>query len=319
MAGPIARVLTALELLQSHHRLSGAELAVKLDVDRRTVRRYITVLEDMGVPVTTEQGRYGGYMLVPGFKLPPMMFTDEEALAISFGLLAARQLGIDDAAPAIESVRAKLERVMPEPLRHKVQAVSKTTQLNIPRSTPNLEDRLLLTVTRALQCEQRMSFVYRAPGKDGVAREVDPYGLLFQYGRWYTIGFCHLRQALRSFRLDRTHHARLLQHLFQRPEGFDAAKYFSKSLSEMPANHRVLIVLHTDIETATHSFDCHSDAQALLQPHEEGQLLDTRIDSFEWFASWLAQLQFKFTVLAPQELKITLRERAASLLAACAD
>ena len=82
MSHPTTRVLTVLELLQSHSRLSGAELADRLEVDRRTVRRYVSALQELGVPVESEPGRYGGYRLRPGYKLPPMMFNEEEALAL---------------------------------------------------------------------------------------------------------------------------------------------------------------------------------------------------------------------------------------------
>src|SRR5229473_722364 len=99
MSHPTIRVLAVLELLQSQAQISGAELAERVKVDRRTLRRYIAMLEEMGIPITTEQGRYGGYRLVPGYKLPPMMFTDEEAQALSLGLIAARGLGLADAAP----------------------------------------------------------------------------------------------------------------------------------------------------------------------------------------------------------------------------
>ncbi|UUZ65423.1 HTH domain-containing protein [Polaromonas sp. P1-6] len=99
MYSPTTRVLTVLELLQTHGRLSGAELARRLEVDGRTLRRYIAKLEDLGIPVVAERGRYGCYSLVAGFKLPPMMFTDDEALALSIGLVAARSLGLAEAAP----------------------------------------------------------------------------------------------------------------------------------------------------------------------------------------------------------------------------
>ena len=89
---PTTRVLTALELLQSRSRLSGAELAERLEVDRRTVRRYIRALQDLGVPIESEPGRFGGYCLRPGYKLPPMMFTEEETLALTLGLLVVRRL-----------------------------------------------------------------------------------------------------------------------------------------------------------------------------------------------------------------------------------
>src|SRR5437764_9842270 len=108
---PTTRVLTVLELLQSHHQLSGPELAARLEVDVRTVRRYITMLQDLGIPVEAGRGRYGSYRLRPGFKLPPMMFTDDEALALTLGLLAVRQMGLASAAPAVEGGLAKIARV----------------------------------------------------------------------------------------------------------------------------------------------------------------------------------------------------------------
>jgi predicted DNA-binding transcriptional regulator YafY len=274
-------------------------------------------LEEMGVPVTTEQGRYGGYMLVPGFKLPPMMFTDEEVMAVSLGLLAARQLGLAEAAPAIESVQAKLERVMPETLKQRARAVSETIQLRLARPAPLLDDRLLLTLTRAVREERRVGFTYHRPDVDPTYREADPYGLLFQQGRWYMSGYCHLRRDMRSFRLDRISGAQLLTQTFKRPQGFDAAEHFMQSLQAMLMNHRIVLVLHTDAETAANAFTFCPDAQALFQHHPDGILLETHTDSFGWFAGWLAQLDFGFTVLEPEGLKEALRARAAQLVAAC--
>src|SRR5438067_7554116 len=118
MYHPTTRVLAVLELLQAHGRLSGAELASRLEVDRRTLRRYVETLEEMGIPISTERGRQGGYALVPGFKLPPLMFTDDEALALAVGLVAARGLGLADASLATASAQAKLERVIPEPRKY---------------------------------------------------------------------------------------------------------------------------------------------------------------------------------------------------------
>src|SRR5258708_1245731 len=95
---PTTRVLTILELLQSRQQLSGPELAQRLEVNARTVRRYITMLQDLGFPVEAVRGRHGSYRLRPGFKLPPLMFTEDEALALTLGLLVARQLGLTAAA-----------------------------------------------------------------------------------------------------------------------------------------------------------------------------------------------------------------------------
>src|SRR5690554_1658301 len=142
--------------------MGGGELAQRLGVNRRTVRRYIRILEDLGIPVMTEQGRYSKYRLVAGFKLPPMMFTNEETLAISLGLLSAKQLGLTDAAPAIASVQAKLERVMPANLKKRVRGVSDTTRVILPRGEPSLDDRALQTLTVATEAMRRVGLTYHS-------------------------------------------------------------------------------------------------------------------------------------------------------------
>lgn len=317
MSGPTTRVLTVLELLQTHGQIGGAELAERLGVDRRTIRRYITVLEELGIPVMTEQGRYGGYRLVAGFKLPPMMFTEEETLAVSLGLLAARQLGLADAAPAIASVQAKLERVMPANLKKRVRGVSDTTRVILPRGEPSLDDRALQTLSVATEAMRRVGFTYHSPDRGGIDRSVDPYGLVFRQGRWYLTGFCHLRKAMRSFRLDRISSVHLLPDTFQRPPDFDAAEFLSESFLSWGRTHEVSLLLHTDRESAATVFDFHSSCADGFEQRHDGLLLTTRTDSFEWFAWWLAQLPFRFTILKPEGLKDALREHATQLLACC--
>lgn len=317
MSGPTTRVLAALELLQSHRQMSGSDLAERLGVDRRTVRRYISVLEDLGIPVTTEQGRYGGYCLVAGFKLPPMMFTDEETLAIALGLLTARQLGLESYAPAIAGVEAKLERVMPEKLKRRVRAVRDTTRVILPRGEPSLDDNALLTLTRAAENNQQVAFRYHSPEQGMIARTIDPYGAVFRQGRWYVIGFCHLRRAMRSFRLDRIDRVEAKSETFQRPTDFDPAEFLQDSLSTWGKTHKVSVLLHTDRETlaATGTFIPQCSGQ--FEAHEDGLLLNTHTDSMEWFAWWLAQLPVRFTILEPDGLKQALRQHAQQLLAAC--
>src|SRR5216683_5548602 len=121
---PTARVLTVLELLQSHGRLTGAELARRLEVDIRTVRNYVETLTDLGIPVMAERGRYGAYRLRPGYKLPPLFFNEEEAFALTLGLLVSRQLGLTATAPAVEGTLAKIERVLPEQVRRSEEHTS---------------------------------------------------------------------------------------------------------------------------------------------------------------------------------------------------
>ncbi|MBR9905747.1 MAG: YafY family transcriptional regulator, partial [Gammaproteobacteria bacterium] len=281
-----------------------------------TIRRYITALEDIGVPIVTEQGRYGGYRLVAGFKLPPMMFTDEETFAVSLGLVAASQLGLTNAAPAIASVQAKLERVMPANLQRRVRGISETTQVILPRREPSRDDRALETLTKATEAMRTVGLIYHSPQHDQIDRRIDPYGLVFQQGRWYAVGFCHLRGAMRSFRLDRISGVHLLDDTFIRPARFNAADFLSESLMSWGPTHEVSLVLHID-----HAVSADVENQFFCtEPFEEvdgGLLLTTRTDSFEWFAYWLAQLPFRFTVLKPDGLKAALREHANHLLASC--
>lgn len=313
MSKPTVRVLTLLELLQSHNRLSGSELAKRLGVDVRTVRRYIQALEQLGIPVTTEQGRDGGYMLVAGFKLPPMMFTEDETLALALGMLSAQQLHISDADAAISSIQAKLARVMPPKLAARSEAIARNIQVMFP--APDTPTRLT-PLLQALEQQQRVQILYCAPQQAAQLREVDPYGLLFRGGKWYMCGFCHLRQALRTFRLDRLQQVQLLNQQYQRPADFDSAAYFRRSLLEMPGNLDVQLVLHTDVASARQAMGSTAD---MLRPVEGGLLLSTRTDSCQCMAQWLCQLPFDFTIVSPVELKQALREQAQRLLALAKD
>ena len=121
MSHPTTRVLAMLELLQARHQLSGAELAAGLGVDQRTIRRYALRLADLGIPVTAERGRYGGYRLLPGYRLPPLMLTDDEAAAVMIGLLAAERLG--QPVAGMSTALAKIQRVLPTALAERVAAL----------------------------------------------------------------------------------------------------------------------------------------------------------------------------------------------------
>lgn len=315
MSGPTIRVLALLELLQTHERLTGADLAQRLEVDVRTVRRYISALEQLGIPVTTEQGRYGGYMLVAGFKLPPLMFTDEETLAVSLGLVAARQLGLADSAPAIASVQAKLERVMPDNLKRRVRAISETASIILPQPQPREVNRLaLLVLTDAAQEQRCVALTYCTLQGEISEREFDPYGLVYRRGLWYVTGHCHLRNGLRSFRLDRIQDVRLLTDRFRRPADFDAAAYVQQSILQVPRAHPVTLLLHTDIASATNLL---GHLEGLFQQRNDGLLMSTTTDSYDWFAWWLVRLPFRFTILEPEPLRDAVRSIADRLLASC--
>lgn len=304
---PTTRVLTILELLQSHARLSGPELAKRLEVDVRTVRRYITMLQDLGIPVESERGRNGSYRLRPGFKLPPLMFTEEEALALTLGLLAARGLGLAVAAPAVEGALAKVERVLPLTLRARVQAVQETLIFDFPASGAMPGSQIVIMLSTAVQQRRRVQMRYSSWKSERTERAVDLYGLVYRNGYWYATGYCHLRKGLRLFRLDRVLHAEMLDDIYELPEDFDSLEYVSRSLATMPSTWLVEVLLETSLEEARQMVP---PALATLEQISEGVLLRCYAGNLDWIAHFLASLRCSFVVREPPELRDELRRLA---------
>src|SRR3954464_12765017 len=236
MSQPTTRVLTLVEMLQAREVTGGAELARALEVDRRTLRRYIVMLEELGIPIVTTQGRFGGYQVVPGFKLPPMIFSDEEALALAVGLMAARGLGLAQSMPALATARAKLERVFPAKLKSRLRAVDESVALEFTRPAAVIDQQVLGLLCSATQERHRVRMAYRSRDEQ-TEREFDPYGLVYRAGRWYIVGWCHLRRGLRSFRLDRVGSASSSAATFERPADFDALAYLRQSIATIPRAH----------------------------------------------------------------------------------
>lgn len=313
MNHPASRVLAVLELLQAHGRMSGSELARRINVDVRTLRRYIRVLEDIGIPITAERGRYGAYSLIAGFKLPPMMFSEDEALAISIGLMAARGLGLADAAPAVASAQAKLERVMPPTLKKRVRAVDETVTLDFRHARNAGNNVALLELSSAAQSRRRVHLDYRAASGEASSREFDAYGLTWRSGNWYVVGHCHLRGGLRSFRLDRIVTVTPLDKSFGRPEGFDAAAHLSFSIATLPRATAVEVLLRTDLAGAQYEF---IGDIGIFDATDDGVVLRTRTDDLDWFARQLARLSCEFEIRSPPELGDALVQHAQALAAA---
>jgi predicted DNA-binding transcriptional regulator YafY len=296
---PTTRVLTVLELLQARSRISGAELAERLEVDRRTVRRYIGTLQDLGVPVEAEQGRYGGYRLRPGYKLPPMMFTEDEAMALIFGLLVSRRVGMGDAAP-IEGALAKIDRVLPDRLRGRVQAVQGTLTFTPIRGIGRMTDPdKLLTLSTAAQDNRRVWLRYRA-GDDETQREIDPYGVVHHRGRWYVVGWCHLREDVRMFRLDRMLALEPRSDVFARPLDFDSAAFVLESLATMPWGLPIEVLLELSLTEAQRRL---APDLGTLEEVPGGVLLRTKADNLDWFARLLVEVGCPFRIQYPQELR----------------
>jgi predicted DNA-binding transcriptional regulator YafY len=198
MYHPTTRVLTVLELLQAHVRLTGAEIARRLEVNIRTARHYIELLQDLGIPIEAERGRYGAYRLRPGYKLPPLFFTEDEAFALTLGLVVSRHLDLTATVPAVEGTLAKIERVLPEQVRTRLQALEQTLVLDIgiPRGTPSSSTVLVLST--AVKNGRRVRLRYQSGQAAETERVFDPYGVVYRRGYWYVFDYEKVNGLCRS-------------------------------------------------------------------------------------------------------------------------
>ncbi|TDR81563.1 helix-turn-helix transcriptional regulator [Paludibacterium purpuratum] len=311
MSQSTTRVFALLELMQSHGLMSGPELARRLDVDPRTLRRYIQTLESLGIPVMAERGRDGGYRLMQGFKLPPMMFTNEEAIALGLGLVASRHLGLNSSTQAGNSALSKIERVMPENLKKQLRALGATVSLDLAKATSSNDGEVLALLSGAARDQQAVELGYRTPNQPQSERWVDPYGLAFLGGSWYLIGFCHLRQTIRTFRLDRIATARPVARHFAKPSDFDPLAYLTRAFAGIERTHRIRVHLYADLSRARAAIFA---AFGLLEERDNGTQLLIQADDLEWVARELARLPFAFEIEEPLALRAILARHARSLL-----
>lgn len=315
MYHPTTRVLAILELLQAHPQLSGAELAARLEVDRRSVRRYIVMLQDLGIPIEAARGNRGGYRLRPGFKLPPLMLSEAEALAITLSLEAARRQGLAVDGAAVLGALAKIERVLPESLRAELQAL-RTTITSAPYpATPQPVETVLRLVGVATARHERIQLRYAGSDGGPSDRVVDPYGVVCHWGYWYLAGWCWLRNDLRVFRLDRVVEAVQTGQPFTPPGDLDPLQLVLERLALSPRRWRIEVVLETSMEAVQAQV---VPGTALLEPVEGGVRLRATADSLETVARVLAGLGCPLIVREPPELGVELRRIAANLLAAAA-
>ncbi|MFN8061107.1 MAG: YafY family protein [Vicinamibacterales bacterium] len=304
------RLLAVLELLQTHGRLTGGALAARLGVDRRTVRRYVTALEGMGIPVATERGAAGGYELMAGYRLPPLALTDDEAVAVALGLAAVRGLGLFEVSHAVESAHAKLERVMPSRVRRRMRAVAESVSFSPPRGSRESGGPWLAAAGTAVHEQRRVRLRYLAQAGETL-REVDPYGLAFVRGHWYLSGYCHLRREIRSFRLDRIEDVVSLDETFARPARFDALAHLRRSIATLPRRFSIDVLLETDLLSATRRV---MPELGLLEAEGAHVRMRSEADDLEWFARELAHMPWPVRIRRPRALARALDRHARALL-----
>ena len=248
MYDPSMRVLAVLELMQSFETVTNAQLAHKLEVSPRSVQRYIARLQDMGIPIEGKRGVGGHYRLKAGHRLPPLMFSTEEALTLMLGLHALQHLGLNALAPMTTTVKAKLHRVMPAATREHVQTLEDAVRIGASPWVVGADFEQLQLLLRAVRQHRAIQFSYTDNSQKISTRTAQPSHAIHLSGRWYAVAWCELRRDTRVFRLDRVQDLTLLEKSFAPPAPFDALELVRGSLPGQPQLHRISVWLNAPPE-----------------------------------------------------------------------
>ncbi|MFE3829182.1 helix-turn-helix transcriptional regulator [Streptomyces sp. NPDC059092] len=322
MPRPLARVLTLLELLQSGGIRTVSELAGRLDVDERTVRRYAQQLIDLDVPVESVRGRYGGYRLGPGYRMPPLMLSDDEALAVLLGLVAGRRSGLT-ADTAGETATAKIRRVLPERLSRRLDAVLGSLAFTgAPGRAAAPDPAVLLPIADAVHHHRPVSVRYTAGDGRRGERTLHPYGVVAHSGRWYVTASDLSSGEDRTFRLDRMAGVRVLPGTFEPPVGIDPAERVLTGLATAPYRYEVALRVQGAAERVRARLPV-GLAIVTEPPAPDGApagagswcRVELRVERLDWLPAVLASLDLPFVVDRPEELRGLVEDFAERLAA----
>jgi predicted DNA-binding transcriptional regulator YafY len=315
-----ARLLQLLSLLQTPREWPGGELADRLGVSRRTVRRDIDRLRELGYPVQATLGSDGGYRLVAGKAMPPLVLDDEEAVAIAVGLRAGAGHALEGVDEASVRALAKLEQVLPSRLRHRVATLQAATTPLTSGDGASIAPETLTVMASTVAGRERLRFAYRARDGAESRRVVEPYRLVSTGRRWYLVAYDLDRDDWRTFRVDRVSRPFATGARFaprELPTG-SAAEYLRRSMYGRQETYDFTV-----------TFDAPAEAVAARVPQWLGvpepldearcRLRGAVGDSMEWLAVRLAMLGFDFTVQEPAELVRCVRELGGRMVRAGAE
>jgi predicted DNA-binding transcriptional regulator YafY len=315
MAQTTARVLQLLGLLQARPVWSGPELAERLGVTERSVRRDVERLRDLGYPVQASKGVGGGYRLGAGRALPPLLLDAEEAVAVAVCLRLAAGGTVAGVGEAALRTLTKLDQVLPGPLRAQVAAVHEAT-VTLDNQSAAVDPEVLLTLARASRDRQRVRFGYVDRGGDATARLAEPYRMVATGRRWYLLAFDLDKDDWRTFRLDRMRDVVATTWVFAARDAPDAAEFVSRSVTQSPYRHVARVRFEAPAaEVAQHI----PPSAGTVEPvGEEACVLTAGADHLDHLCVYLASVGADFTVLEPVELRTVMADLAARLTRAAA-
>ncbi|CAM5667330.1 Transcriptional regulator OS=Streptomyces alboniger OX=132473 GN=CP975_14760 PE=4 SV=1 [Streptomyces alboniger] len=308
------RLLQLLSLLQTPREWPGGELAERLGVSRRTVRRDVDRLRELGYPVRATQGALGGYRLVAGKAMPPLVLDDEEAVAIAVGLRAGAGHAVEGVEEASVRALAKLEQVLPARLRHRVTALQIATMPLVSGDGASIAPETLTVMASATAGQERLRFSYRAGDGTASRRLTEPYRLVSTGRRWYLVAYDMDREDWRTFRVDRVAEPFATGARFtprELPKG-DAAEFLRQSVYRGLESYDIDVTFAAPARFVAARLPSSLGA---VEPLDDThcRLRGKATDSIEWLAVRLAVADCDFTAHAPPELRTCLRDMGSRL------
>ncbi len=307
------RLITLIMTLQRQPSQKAADLAEKLGVSVRTIHRYFAMLDEMGIPIYAERGPYGGFSLVRGYRLPPLVFTPEEATAIYLGTSLVSELWGRLYQDAAGGAMSKLENVLPDEQQAEIAWARRSlVATGMHRADPTLQAPFLEKLRRAARDHRQVDMSYQGTTRsDLTRRQVDPYALVHRTGWWYLVGYCHLRDGLRTFRVDRIRNLELLGQTFQVPEDFDVHAYLDAEFTDQPGIHAKLRFTPEGAYLAKGNLVPWES----LQENPDGSVdVGLSAPDLTWLASMTLSFAIWVTVLEPPELRELVCEWARSVV-----
>jgi predicted DNA-binding transcriptional regulator YafY len=302
MTQPATRLITLIMLVQNQPNQKASDLAEKLGVSVRTVHRYLAMLDEMGIPVYSERGPYGGFSLVRGYKMPPLVFTPEEAVAVTLGTGLVEEMWGQLYRQASGGALAKLENLLPEEQRGEVAwargalIATGLNRANLDQLAPSLEK-----LRGAVRERRTVQLTYRSTSRpEPDSRQVHPYALVFRWGWWYVVGYCLLRQEMRSFRLDRIDALQLTKDTFEIPAGFDIHAYLDEELQSQP---QIQVKLHFAAQAAHVALTNRAYWDTVEEQADGALIVTLKTPDLNWAASSALAYGPWVTVLEPDALR----------------
>jgi predicted DNA-binding transcriptional regulator YafY len=295
-----ARMLRLLSLLQTHRYWPGGELADRLEVSSRTLRRDVDRLRELGYVVDAVRGVAGGYQLRAGGQLPPLLLEDEEAVAIAVSLQSAASGAVHGLEETSVQALTKVTGLMPPRLRRRMDALRSQTDRLPWTGGPTLDPALLTTLAQACRDDEPLHFTYTAREKEPTERWVEPHRLVSIGRRWYLVAYDRDRQDWRSFRVDRIAEPRTSGHRFRPRElpAEDAVAFVQAGLRSIAHRHQVRVEVAAPLERVA----SYVGQWGAVSGTDGAAVLEMAVDTLEWPLMVLANLDAEFTVLAPSEL-----------------